>query len=63
MGNMAYCRFENTVGDLQDCFDHMTSDGDRSPSEEMARARLIRLCVDIALDFGDEIGRTVEESR
>ena len=52
MVNMSYCRFENTVGDLEDCYDHM-DDGDLSKFEEQARERLIKICVDIARDYGD----------
>lgn len=60
MGNMSYCRFENTVSDLQDCYDNFDDcKGDR---EEKARKRMIKLCVDIAIDYGNEIGREVEES-
>jgi hypothetical protein len=52
MGNMGYCRFENTLGDLEDCYDHM-DDGDLSAIEEKAREKLIKLCEDIARDYGD----------
>lgn len=45
MGNMSYCRFENTVGDLRDCADHLLDD--LSESEEQARERLIRICSEI----------------
>ena len=27
MSNMSYCRFENTVSDMQDCLDAMIEDG------------------------------------
>ena len=47
MGNMGYCRFENTLSDLEDCFEHL-DDQDLSGEEEKARAQLIRLCVEIA---------------
>ena len=52
MGNMSYCRFENTVSDLQDCYDAM-DERDLSESETKARRRLIDLCVDIARDYGE----------
>lgn len=51
MGNMAYCRFENTVRDLQDCFDfweEAVGDG-----EKKARARLLKLCKEIVKEYGD----------
>jgi hypothetical protein len=52
MSNMAYCRFQNTVLDLQDCFDSM-NESDLSEEETRAKERLIKLCVDIACDFGN----------
>lgn len=60
MGNMSYCRFENTVGDLQDCYDAM-DERDLSESEAKARRRLIALCVDIACDYGDEVNKSCEQ--
>ena len=53
MANMSYCRFENTLGDLRDCYEHM-DDSDLSESETKARAKLIIECVDLAGDYGDE---------
>jgi hypothetical protein len=26
MANMSYCRFQNTLGDLLDCLDHLRDD-------------------------------------
>ena len=54
MANMGYCRFENTLGDLQDCQEHI-GDYDLSETEMSAREEMIRICVEIALDFGQEI--------
>jgi L-asparaginase II len=54
MGNMSYCRFQNTLGDLRDCYEHMDSGNELSPEEQKARERLIKLCVDIAADFGEQ---------
>lgn len=51
MGNMSYCRFQNTVIDLQDCYDH--SDEELSKEEQRAKDRLIRICKQIASDFED----------
>lgn len=47
--NMSYCRFENTVGDLEDCYDHLNDEG-LSEHEAKARTRLINLCRDIAAE-------------
>jgi hypothetical protein len=49
MSNMGYCRFENTVPDLRDCYEHLT-DTDLSETEERARKRLIKICRDIIED-------------
>ena len=56
MGNMSYCRFENTLGDLRDCYDalgEMPNTDDLSESEKRAMSQLIRLCGDIYGDFED----------
>ena len=58
--NMSYCRFYNTLNDLHDCYRHM--DEAESQSEQHSRNNLIRLCVDIAVAYGHEVGREVEES-
>ena len=50
MANMSYCRFQNTVSDLQDCFDNW--DEKCSESEEKAKKRMLKICVDIACDIG-----------
>ena len=49
MANMSYCRFSNTVADLNDCHEHL-GDGDLSLEENKARRRLVRLCKLIADD-------------
>ena len=51
MSNMGYCRFQNTLFDLEDCEEHM--DDDLSPEEMKARERLIKVCKEIAEDYGD----------
>jgi hypothetical protein len=48
MSNMSYCRFRNTLKDLQDCADVINETDDLSLEEAAARKRLIRLCRDIA---------------
>lgn len=54
MGNMSYCRFRNTLSDLKDCEDSMDIEP-TDPDERKARLRLIKLCVRIAGDYGDEV--------
>ena len=61
MGNMDYCRFENTVGDLDDCYDAMINEHNLSESETKARKRLIVRCVDIACEYGHEVDMPCEQ--
>lgn len=52
--NMSYCRFENTLAALRDCYDSM--DEDVSESEATARQKLIELCAEIAAEYGEAEG-------
>ena len=57
--NMSYCRFVNTYNDLRDCYNHLDAeqgDGDYDLSEEEAkyRAKLIKLCHDIARQWDED---------
>jgi hypothetical protein len=58
MSNMAYCRFQNTLLDLKDCQEALNEiDGDLtqiSREEAKAAKSLIRVCIEIAQDFGDQ---------
>lgn len=54
MGNMSYCRFQNTLADLSDCYENM-EEGDLSEEESKARKRLIRLCGYIFDNYGYEL--------
>ena len=51
---MSYCRFENTLGDLSDCYENM-DDSELSGIEEKSRLELIKLCRDIIEDYEHEI--------
>ena len=53
MSNMAHCRFENTLHDLVDCYEHLEDD-DLSSSEQRARERLIRWCINIADEYSED---------
>jgi len=56
VGNMSYCRFENTLRDLRDCWEalgEMPDTKELSPSEKEAMKTLILLCGDIYGDFED----------
>ena len=46
MSNMSYCRFRNTLTDLQDCYDNLGET--ESEEEAQAEAQLIKLCQQIA---------------
>ena len=52
MSNMSYCRFQNTLGDLRDCYENW--DEDLSEEEAKAQSRLLELCQWIVADFGDD---------
>ena len=51
MGNMSYCRFQNTLGDLRDCYENLGDD--LGPDEDEARDRLVKLCRKIVDDMED----------
>lgn len=52
MSNMSYCRFENTLHDLHDCWANW--EDPTSETELKARKRLLALCIEIADACGDE---------
>ena len=52
MGNMSYCRFRNTVTDLQDCYDNIGCT--ESEEEKVAEERLVELCRLIAEEYPAE---------
>ena len=54
MSNMSYCRFENTLSDLRDCYDNMRDPDDLSKEEKRARKDMIDLCKDIVAEYGRE---------
>lgn len=59
MANMGYCRFQNTVLAVDDCYDAMSEN--LSADEQAARLSLIEQAVQIALEYGQVIGRPVFE--
>lgn len=68
MGNMSYCRFQNTLGDLQDCFNSMSDFSSKeewleslSVEEQRAAKRLLILCEDIVQEFPEEEDEEEEE--
>jgi len=61
MSNMAYCRFQNTQGDLRDCYEAMCDEDDLSAEEKTARKRLVKTCQDI-VEQADFMGLLDEEN-
>ena len=53
MANMSYCRFQNTLQDLKDCWDHV-DDEDLSFDEMKAKNKLILVCSSIAHYFEED---------
>jgi hypothetical protein len=51
MSNMSYCRFQNTLADLQDCYEHWDEEVS-SKEEERAREIMLSLCKCILDDYG-----------
>ena len=55
--NMSYCRFRNTLSDLDDCYDVLIEKGvdgakwGADKEEQRAITRLIKMCKHIADDF------------
>ena len=52
MSNMEYCRFQNTLNDLRDCWNHMEEA--LSEKETKAKERLVKLCCRIAENYVEE---------
>jgi len=53
MSNMSYCRFRNTLADLQDCYESMGDPSQLTEEEQRAAERLVKLCQRIVADFGE----------
>jgi hypothetical protein len=53
--NMSYCRWENTLADLEDCYDNIEDDHDLSEEEAKARQKTIALCVRIAENYANQL--------
>ena len=61
MGNMSYCRFENTMDDLRDCLRHIDHEAENN-RDESARQEMIELFMEIASQYeGDVIGYSQEQ--
>jgi hypothetical protein len=55
MANMSYCRFENTLSDLNDCLNEMENgiENTLSRTESRSFAELVEICRLISERFGD----------
>jgi hypothetical protein len=54
MGNMSYCRFENTMNDLRDCLRHINNEAETNHDEE-ARWEMIQLFTEVAEEFDGNV--------
>ena len=56
MSNMSYCLFENTLPDLQECYESLVenNESDLSQTELGAKKAMIELCCIIAGEFGEQ---------
>lgn len=59
MGNMDYCKFENTLEDMGQCYEGIDDVAEMSNTERKAREKMIKLCIDIALDYGYVVDREI----
>jgi len=60
MSNMSYCRFENTLQDLRDCFDALREYSatelmeEANEYEKRSIVQLIKVCKEISDDYDPE---------
>jgi len=50
MSNMSYCRFRNTLTDLEDCYENMENPIDNEEESE-TRLQLVELCKEISDNY------------
>lgn len=53
MGNMSYCRFENTLIDLRDCYEAMRDGLSLSKTEQRKFIQMVELCREITDMYED----------
>lgn len=61
MANMSYCRFENTLGDLEDCKEALENGEELSSREAKKAKALIDLCREIADNYDDDYVDSLKE--
>jgi hypothetical protein len=59
MANMSYCRFENTLRDLYDCYNNL--DSSLSGREKMSRKSLVELCQSIVDEYDPSVDEEEED--
>lgn len=52
MSNMSYCRFQNTLSDMRDCYEALQSGETLSRDEHSAMEMLVEICDRISGEFG-----------
>jgi hypothetical protein len=58
MANMSYCRFENTLNDLVDCFQNISEEAENS-RDERSRKQMIRFLFE-NIDFIEDLKRELD---
>ncbi len=58
MANMSYCRFENTLNDLVDCFQNISEEAENS-RDERARKQMIEFLFE-NIDFIEDLKRELD---
>jgi hypothetical protein len=58
MANMSYCRFENTLNDLVDCFQNISEEAENS-RDERCRKQMIRYLFE-NIDFIEDLKRELD---
>jgi hypothetical protein len=61
MANMSYCRFQNTLGDFEDCLDALDSGKAMSDDEQRAAFWLIKRARELAEQFEDRSEEEIKE--
>lgn len=54
MANMSYCRFNNTLSDLEDCREALENQNISSLTEKRKAKRLLKVCREIADNFDED---------
>ena len=61
MANMSYCRFQNTLGDFDDCVDALDAQKELSRAEQNAAFDLIKRARELAEQFEDQSDDEIRE--